>query len=119
MVVFNGVLKLKVIEAENLKPTDFSTRHQITGLNKDKLATIDPYISVDIDEIHVARTTSRPKTFSPVWNEDFLTDVQNGQNLGLTVFHDAVMPPDDFVANATISFDDLSQKPAAADIWVG
>ncbi|XP_014669885.1 PREDICTED: calcium-independent protein kinase C-like isoform X2 [Priapulus caudatus] len=118
MVVFNGVLKLKVIAAEDLKPTDFSTRHQIAGLSKDKLSTIDPYISVDIDEIHVARTTSRPKTFSPVWNEDFSTDVQNGQNLGLTVFHDAVMPPDDFVANATISFDDISQKPAAADIWI-
>lgn len=33
MVYFNGTIKLTVCEAEDLKPTDFATRHQVWNQN--------------------------------------------------------------------------------------
>lgn len=66
------------------------------------------------------RATTRPKTFDPVWNEQFVHDVTNVSNINLTVFHDAALPPDDFVANCIISFEDLMQSETAVqDLWVG
>lgn len=65
------------------------------------------------------RATTRPKTFDPVWNEQFVHDVTNVSNINLTVFHDAALPPDDFVANCIISFEDLMQSETAVqDLWV-
>ena len=115
MVFFNGTIKLKICEAVDLRPTDFATRHQV-GSQKN-VQVIDPYISVDVDDVPVARTTTKQKSVKPTWNEDFTTEVHNGQTIGLTVFHDAAIPPDEFVANCTIAFDDLSGK-LSSDIWV-
>lgn len=40
-------------------------------------------------------------------------------SLGITVFHDAAIPPDDFVANCTIPFEDLTHREKdATDFWV-
>lgn len=40
-------------------------------------------------------------------------------SLGITVFHDAAIPPDDFVANCTIPFEDLMHRDKeATDFWV-
>lgn len=40
-------------------------------------------------------------------------------SLGITVFHDAAIPPDDFVANCTIPFEDLTHRDKdATDFWV-
>lgn len=40
-------------------------------------------------------------------------------SLGITVFHDAAIPPDDFVANCTIPFEDLIHRDKdATDFWV-
>lgn len=118
---FSGTLKLKICEAMDLRPTEYATRHANVG--KQQTMLIDPYVAVDVDEIHVDRSSAKQKTFKPVWNECFTTDVHNGQNLGLTVFHDAAIPPDDFVANCTISFDELlnSSKESGkneSDVWV-
>lgn len=71
---------------------------------------IDPYVTIDVDETHVAQTTTKQKTFSPVWNESFEHSVENAKTLTLTVFHDAAIPPDDFVANCSIPFEDLLNK---------
>ncbi|NP_001301086.1 calcium-independent protein kinase C-like [Limulus polyphemus] len=118
---FSGTLKLKLCEAIDLKPTEYATRHA-NVVGKQQLA-IDPYVSIDIDEVHVDRSSTKQKTFKPIWNEFFTSEVHNGQNLGLTVFHDAAIPPDDFVANCTISFEEIltSSKEAnsnESDIWV-
>ena len=115
MSFFNGSIKLKICEAVELKPTDFATRHQV-GVNK-SLSLIDPYISVDVDEVHIAKTTTKPRTFKPTWNEEFTTEVHHGQQIGLTVFHDAAILPDEFVANCTVAFEDLADKQTS-DIWV-
>lgn len=114
MVYFNGSMKLKICEAVDLKPTDFSTRFVPMGPSK-TAPILDPYINIDIDEVLVARSTTKAKTTKPVWNEDFISEVHNGQNVNLTVFHDSTIPPDEFVAICTISFEDLKNK---ADLWV-
>lgn len=119
---FTGTLKLKICEAMDLRPTEFATRHA-NVVGKQQTMLIDPYVAVDVDEIHVDRSSTKQKTFKPIWNEFFQTDVRNGQNLGLTVFHDAAIPPDDFVANCNISFDELlnSSKELGkneSDVWV-
>lgn len=110
MASFNGSMKLKICEAVDLKPTDCATRLQM-GVAK-AVQLIDPYISIDIDDIHFARTSTKPKTLKPVWNEDFHTEVHNGQTIGLTVFHDAAIPPDEFVANCNLSFDEIKDQKA-------
>ena len=110
---FAGTLKLTVIEAGDLRPTDFATRHQGVLITKN---CVDTYIVVDIDDVPIARTQTKPKTNKPIWNEDFVTEVQ-GTALGLTVFHDTAFPPDEFVANCSIMFEDiLLKKPT--DLWV-
>lgn len=115
IVYFTGTVKIKIREALDLKATNFATRHQV-GSTK-TLQAIDPYLSIDIDDVPVARSTTKAKSSHPKWNEDFTTEVKNGQCIGLTVFHDAAIPPDEFIANCTIAFGDLSSK-LASDIWV-
>lgn len=69
--------------------------------------------------IFIDRSTTKPKTFDPVWNEYFVHEVHGATCLGLTVFHDASIPPDDFVANCTIPFEDLLARDRdAVDFWV-
>lgn len=114
MVYFNGSMKLKICEAVDLKPTNFSTRFVQMGPNKAP-PILDPYINIDIDEVFVARSSTKPKTTKPVWNEDFTSEVHNGQNVNLTVFHDSTIPPDEFVAICTIAFEDVKDK---GDFWV-
>ncbi|KAK6025168.1 C2 domain protein, partial [Ostertagia ostertagi] len=81
-------------------------------------AAIDSYVNVDWDEYHVGKTLVRPKTNEPRWNEEFVAnDVHSGKAVGFTVFHNCVMPPDDFVANTRIPFDDL-KIGSTNDIWV-
>lgn len=115
MVFFNGSMKLKICEAVDLRPTDYSARFSMGATKKDVEAALDPYIAFDVDELHVARTTTKVKTSKPIWNEDFTAEIHNGQNFGLTVFHDAAIPPDEFVANCSIPFQDMKNQ---ADIWI-
>lgn len=116
--MFTGTLKITVCEACGLRPTDFQKRHNVTFGKLDD-QPIDPYVTIDVDEQHLDRTTTKQKTFDPVWNESFSHDVQAAINLELTVFHDAAIPPDDFVANCAISFEDLIQKEKESpDFWV-
>lgn len=116
--MFSGTVRLKICEASGLRPTDFQKRHRANmAFGKPEDQPIDPYVMVDVDENHLDRSTTKPKTFDPVWNENFTTEVSNAVNLGLTVFHDAAIPPDDFVANCTIPFEELAHRDKN-DIWV-
>lgn len=118
--MFSGTVRVKICEACGLRPTDFQTRHNtVSPFGKPDDQPIDPYVSIDVDDNHFDRSTTKPKTFDPVWNEYFVHDVQNANTLCLTVFHDAAIPPDDFVANCNISFEDLMNRDKdAADFWV-
>lgn len=116
--MFTGTLRVKICEASGLRPTDFQIRHNMTFGKPDE-QLIDPYVTLDVDEGHVAQTTTKQKTFDPVWNEFFENSVENAKTLTLTVFHDAAIPPDDFVANCSIPFEDLLNRDKdEADFWV-
>ncbi|XP_049819763.1 protein kinase C isoform X2 [Aethina tumida] len=113
--MFTGTVRIKICEAQALRPTDFSRRH--TFGKTDEL--LDPYVTVDADDLHLARTTSKPKTFDPVWNEFFELQVHNTKTLTWTVFHDAAIGPDVFVANCSISVEDLLNRDRdEGDFWV-
>lgn len=59
------------------------------------------------------------KTLEPCWNEFFIKEVENGKMVGLTVFHETTLPPDDFVANCSIFFTDLANRGTEQqDFWV-
>jgi len=102
--MFNGRLKITVIEAQGLQLTKFMTRHQMA-------VTLEPYVAIDVDQLSIERTSTKSKTNEPTWNETFTTDLlRNADEVGLTVFHDATIPPDDFIANCKISLSDLIEK---------
>lgn len=78
---------------------------------------IDPYVKIDVDDVSVRRTQTKPKTAKPIWNEEFCAEVHSGKNLGFTIFHDAAIPPDEFVANCTVAFEDIEERKSN-DFWV-
>lgn len=67
---FSGVVKVKLVEAVDLRPTDITARHVValTGSSKTP-STIDPYVTINIDDELVCKSTSKPRTLKPVWNE--------------------------------------------------
>ncbi|XP_071478681.1 LOW QUALITY PROTEIN: calcium-independent protein kinase C-like [Diadema antillarum] len=124
MVVFNGTLRLKVCEAVDLKPTDFATRFSNKDASSKTVTLIDPFVEVSVDDLHIGKTTIKQKTFSPAWNEDFESKVQNGENLIFTVYNNSIIKSE-FVANCTVAIEDLLQKcnsnkngSFSSDIWI-
>ncbi|CAF1682256.1 unnamed protein product [Rotaria magnacalcarata] len=113
MVVFNGKMRLKVIEADNIRATEHSTRY---FPQNPSLAAVSPYVSIDIDDLPLGRTHTKEKTTSPTYNEEFASDVHTGHQLHFTIFHDAALPPDEFVADCTIKFENIHDKKS--DIWI-
>lgn len=105
MVIFNGQLKIKICEALELKPTAWSLRHAVGPKTQGFL--LDTYIALNVDDSRVGQTCTRQKTNSPAWNDEFTTEVHDGRKIELSVFHDAPIGYDDFVANCTIPFEDI------------
>ncbi|XP_055018995.1 protein kinase C epsilon type-like isoform X2 [Boleophthalmus pectinirostris] len=104
MVLFSGQLKIKICEAVELKPTAWSMRHAV-GPKQSPL--LDTYMALNVDESRVGQTSTRQKTSSPTWNEEFTAEVHGGRSLELAVFNDAPIGYDDFVANCIIQFEDI------------
>jgi novel protein kinase C epsilon type len=113
MVVFNGKMRLKMIEADNLRATEHSTRY---FPQNPSTAFLSPYISIDIDDLPLGRTHTKEKTTTPTYNEEFLSDVHNGHQLHFTIFHDAALPPDEYVADCTVKLENIHDKKS--DIWI-
>ncbi|XP_043111736.1 protein kinase C epsilon type isoform X1 [Puntigrus tetrazona] len=105
MVFFNGLLKIKICEALDLKPTAWSLRHAVGP--KTQTFLLDTYIALNVDDFRVGQTSTKQKTNSPVWHDEFVTEVHDGRKIELSVFHDAPIGYDDFVANCTIQFEEL------------
>ncbi|KAJ8416090.1 hypothetical protein AAFF_G00381120 [Aldrovandia affinis] len=108
MVFFIGLLKIKICEAVDLKPTAWSLRHAVGP--KTQTFLLDTYIALNVDDSRVGQTSIKQKTNNPVWNNEFVTEVQDGREIELSVFHDAPIGYDDFVANCTIQFEELLQN---------
>ncbi|XP_042358669.1 protein kinase C epsilon type-like [Plectropomus leopardus] len=105
MVIFNGQLKIKIREALDLKPTAWSLRHAVGP--KTQTFLLDTYIALNVDDSRVGQTSTKQKTNSPAWNDEFTTEVHDGRRIELSVFHDAPIGYDDFVANCIIQFEDI------------
>ncbi|KAH9287249.1 Calcium-independent protein kinase C [Echinococcus granulosus] len=63
---------------------------------------LDPYVTIEVDDLAIAKTSTKSKTNSPRWKEDVKAEVTSAQRLTFTVYHDAAIPPDDFVAIAEL-----------------
>ena len=100
--LYNGTLKLKIIEAEGLKATDYSTR-----LFQSSSFQLSPYINIDVDDLPVGRTSTKQKSSNPIFNEEFQLNIKSGHVLHFTVFHDSALLPDEFVANCSVTLDDV------------
>lgn len=110
--VFNGTARIRIIEAESLKATDYSRR-----IFQSAALQLSPYVNLDIDDLPVVRTTTKHRNQNPTFNEDFELNVHSGLIMNITVFHDSALPPDEFVANCNISFHDI--KPNTVnDLWL-
>ena len=105
--LFNGSCKLKVIDADNLQATDYSTRYSFQTSSS---FTLSPYVHVDIDDVPMGRTSTKVRTSSPQFNEEFQLDVKQGHKINMTVFHDSALPPDEFVANCSIPLYEIKAK---------
>ncbi|KAM7539621.1 hypothetical protein Aperf_G00000027166 [Anoplocephala perfoliata] len=101
MEYFSGTIHIQVIEASDLKATDCATRHTVFPAAK-LYELLDPYVTVEVDDLVIAKTSTRSKTNSPHWKEDIKAEVTSAQRLTFTVYHDAAIPPDDFVAIAEL-----------------
>lgn len=112
--MFSGTVKVEICEAAGLRATDKQRKFW-----QDEPPILDPYVLLNVDDNELDRSSTKPKTFDPVWNESFTHQVVDATTLGLTVFHDAALPPDDFVANCSIRFEHLVDRDDdAADFWV-
>ncbi|KAB7495040.1 Calcium-independent protein kinase C [Armadillidium nasatum] len=119
--MFTGNFKIKICEAQDLRLTDCMTRFGVTGVGKSQQEqSLDPYVTLEIDEVYFNRTQVKQKTFTPVWNEWFENDVVRASHLGLKVFHDSAVGNDDFVADATLPFEEIiSDNNSHSDLWIG
>jgi novel protein kinase C epsilon type len=113
MVIFNGKMFLKIIEADNLRATSHSTRYFPANPSS---SFVSPYISIDIDDLPLGRTHTKERTTTPTYNEEYSSEVHNGHQLHFTIFHDAALPPDEYVADCTIKFENIHDKKS--DIWI-
>lgn len=120
--MFTGKLRVKICEAVDLRPTDWQTRYVgVTGVGKatGQEQTLDPYVAIDVDEVALARTVVKQKTSTPVWNEWFENEVRGAVLIGLKIFHDCAVGNDDFVADATVPFEEIfHDNQTHGDIWV-
>ena len=104
--VFTGIAKIRVIEAESLRATDYSTR-----IFSNSTFLISPYIHLDIDDVPLGRTATKHRNQNPTFNEEFHSGhIHAGVNLNVTVFHDSALPPDEFVANCSISLHEIRTR---------
>lgn len=115
---FTGNLKLRIVEASDLKPTQLSVRHSLKNQ-----FLIDPFVNVTIDESTIAKTSAKSRTFKPVWNEAFDLNLVDAKNIQLNVFNKSAFSNDEFVANCSFAFDDFfnqddGDNSEPADLWV-
>lgn len=56
--MFTGTLRVKICEANDLRPTDYQKRHELNfGKNNDK-KDLDPYVSLNVDEKFIGECKS-------------------------------------------------------------
>ena len=112
MAGFSGIVKLRVLEAIELQAANVRSQ-----FNVGYLTSIDPFLQVNVDDENVARTCPKTKTFSPQWNEDFSLKVHNAKIVSATVFHNATVGPNPFVATVNVPLQEIIEE-GQPDLWV-
>lgn len=98
---FTGVVSLHVIEATDLKPVVLPGGKTLT--------VMDPYLVVDFDNIFFGRTAAKKQSVSPIWGETLTESVEDAQLMHFALFHNSLIPPDNFIAHAQIYVSELMQ----------
>ncbi|CAL8071006.1 unnamed protein product [Calicophoron daubneyi] len=114
MEYFSGTLNVRIFEAAELKPTACATRHSIRPAAK-LSELLDPYVTIDVDDIAVGKSSTKSRTNTPQWNEDISAELSYAQRLTFTVYHDAAIPPDDFVAIVELL---MRNVKSGEDVWL-
>nr|XP_061824833.1 protein kinase C eta type-like isoform X3 [Nerophis lumbriciformis] len=112
---FNGHINLRIGEAVGLKPTNIARRHSLVFLKKS--SALYPYIVLKVDDTKVGQTHTKQKTATPTYNEDFAFIVRDGRHIEVIVFNDTPIGYDDFVANCTIHFQDLTRNSNSEEFF--
>jgi len=68
---FTGLAQFRILEATDLKPTAFAKR--LGGILS--VSTLDTYVELNVDDHVAGKTSIKPKSLSPVWNEEFSDEV--------------------------------------------
>ncbi|KAH8859041.1 Calcium-independent protein kinase C [Schistosoma japonicum] len=114
MEYFSGTLNIRIFEAAELKPTACATRHAVGPAAK-LYEFLDPYVTIDVDDIAIGKSSTKSRTNVPQWNEDICAEVSYAQQLTFTVYHDAAIPPDDFVAIVELA---IRNVRSGEDMWL-
>ncbi|VDD80793.1 unnamed protein product [Mesocestoides corti] len=114
MEYFSGTIHIQVLEATELKATACATRHAVGPAAK-LYELLDPYVTIEVDDLAIAKTSTKSKTNSPRWKENVKAEVTSAQRLTFTVYHDAAIPPDDFVAIAELL---MRNVRAGKEFWL-
>ena len=101
-MVFTGSVKLKVLEVTDLKSHKHATLADLGGVT-----SIEPCVSVHVDNVLIAQTNSKPKTSTPVWNEEFESDIENRGNLEITVYHNAFVRPEALALKSSVPLEEI------------
>lgn len=85
----NAVLNVSVLEAKDLKPLDF-------------IGKSDPYVVLILDD-KKEKSTYKPDTLDPIWNEDFVLSVKSKNSvLRVEIFDKDAVGDDDLEGTVTI-----------------
>lgn len=82
MAEFTGTVAIKVLRAEEIKPTAYIKR--LPGIN---VNTLDTYVEINVDDRSIGKTTVKAKTLKPVWNEDFNVQVYSKLHSVFTIYN--------------------------------
>eukprot|EP00116_Pleurobrachia_bachei_P018516 sb/3478778/ len=74
-----------------------------------------PRIAVDGEVL--AKTSSKAKSSDPSWNEVFTLYILSGHKIGLTIFHNAIVPPDPFISHTDLDLCEMMELPPN-ELWV-
>jgi len=111
--MFSGKICIKVVSAENLPDT---VESKFTANNSSP--QLNPYVNIQIDELDAAKVFPQKSTLNPVWNHECRDiAVDFGETISFTVYHDAVVKPDDFIANCSIPIFSLLETKDAHETF--
>ncbi len=98
---FTGVASIHIIEATGLRP--------VACPGGKTLTIMDPYVVVDFNNIFFGRTVAKKQTVNPIWGETLTESVTDAQMMQFTLFHNSLIPPDNFIAHAQIYVSEMMQ----------